>query len=356
MNTLLNTRGSTWRKWDLHIHSPESVLHSEFSSDWDSYIKALENLTDISVIGITDYFSVDGFKKILKKREEGRVSNIDLVIPNIELRLDKTTNKGKPINIHILFDPTLEPEIIEDYFLSELEFNYQDIYFKCSRRDLISLGEFFVEGDEYSEKKALKAGMMQYKVSIEMIDKVLKKHRSKFQDRFLIGLPNSNVDGNSGLRDGSFLAVRRQIYHFADFIFSGNPKDRAFFLGETSVEETFEQCGKIMPCLHGSDAHSLEKIGRPDQDRFTWIKADPTFEGLKQIVHEPKNRVAIQANHPDQKNDYDIISKIRFKSETDKFTDREIQLNPGLNTIIGESLRESLYFCTKLHNLYQGMR
>lgn len=58
MNTLLNTRGSTWRKWDLHIHSPESVLHSEFSSDWDSYIKALENLTDISVIGITDYFSV----------------------------------------------------------------------------------------------------------------------------------------------------------------------------------------------------------------------------------------------------------------------------------------------------------
>lgn len=309
-------------------------MNSEFSGDWDSYIQALENLSDISVIGITDYFSVDGFKQILKIRAEGRVSNIDLVIPNIELRLDKTTNRGKPINIHILFDPTLEPRLIEDYFLSELEFNYQDTSYKCTRRDLISLGEFFYEG-EYSEEKALKAGMMQYKVSIEMIDKVLNKHRSKFKDRFLIGLPNSNVDGNSGLRDGSFLAVRRQIYHFADFIFSGNPNDRAFFLGERSVEETFEQCGKIMPCLHGSDAHSLEKIGRPDKDRFTWIKAEPTFEGLKQIVHEPKNRVVIQPHHPDQKNDYDVISSIRFKSETDKFTDREIQLNPGLNTIIG---------------------
>ncbi|WP_226673465.1 TrlF family AAA-like ATPase [Rossellomorea aquimaris] len=334
MYRYLNTEGSTWRKWDLHIHSPESVLHSEFSGDWVSYLQSLENLTDISVIGITDYYSIDGFKQILKKREEGRVSNIDLVIPNIELRLDKTTNKGKPINIHILFDPSLEPTIIEDYFLSELEFNYQDTPYKCTRRDLMSLGEFFYEG-EYSEKKALKAGMMQYKVSIEMIDKILKKHRSKFKDRFLIGLPNSNVDGNSGLRDDSFKAVRRQIYHFADFIFSGNPNDRTFFLGEKSVEETIEQCGKIMPCLHGSDAHSLEKIGRPDQDRFTWIKAEPTFEGLKQIVHEPKNRVVIQSHHPDQKNDYDVISSIRFKSESGIFTDREIQLNPGLNTIIG---------------------
>lgn len=334
MHTFLNTKGSTWRKWDLHIHSPESVLHSEYSGDWDSYIEALENLTDISVVGITDYFSVEGFKQVLKKRAEGRVTNIDLVIPNVELRLDKTTNRGKPINIHILFDPTLEPSLIEDYFLSELEFNYQDTSYKCTRRDLISLGEFFYEG-EYSEEKALKAGMMQYKVSIEMIGSVLNKHRSKFKDRFLIGLPNSNVDGNSGLRDGSFLAVRRQIYHFADFIFSGNPNDRSFFLGERNVEETFEQCGKIMPCLHGSDAHSLEKIGRPDQDRFTWIKAEPTFEGLKQIIHEPKNRVLIQSHHPDQKNDYDVISSVRFKSETGEFTDREIQLNPGLNTIIG---------------------
>jgi hypothetical protein len=334
MQKFLNTEGSTWRKWDLHIHSPESVLHSEFSGDWDSYIQSLEDLTDVSVIGITDYYSVDGFKKILKRREEGRISNIDLVIPNIELRLDKTTNRGKPINIHILFDPALELSLIEDYFLSELEFNYQETSFKCTRRDLINLGEFFCEGD-YSEQKALKAGMMQYKVSIEMIGKVLNKHRSKFKDRFLIGLPNSNVDGNSGLRDGSFMAVRRQIYHFADFIFSGNPNDREFFLGERSVEETLEQCGKIMPCIHGSDAHSLERIGRPDQDRFTWIKAEPTFEGLKQIIHEPKNRVTIQSHHPDQKNDYDVISSIIFKSETNKFTDREIQLNPGLNTIIG---------------------
>ncbi|WP_449538874.1 TrlF family AAA-like ATPase [Ferdinandcohnia sp. Marseille-Q9671] len=334
MQRLLNTKGSTWRKWDLHIHSPESVLHNEYSGNWDYFIETLENFTDISVIGITDYFSIAGYKKLTQKRDEGRIQNIDLIIPNIELRLDKTTHRGKPINIHILFDPELDTEDIENNFLGELEFIYQDVPYKCVRRDLINLGEIFLN-EEYSEEKALKSGMKQFKVSIEMIDKILKKHRTKFQNRYLVVVPNSNVDGNSGLRDDSFLAVRRQIYHFSHAIFSGNPRDREFFLGIDDHDKTIEQCGKLMPCIHGSDAHSFEKIGIPDSDRYTWIKAEPTFEGLKQIIHEPKSRVVVQPNNPDQKNDYDIISSIKFRADDYIFSNREIQLNPGLNTIIG---------------------
>lgn len=56
-----------------------------------------------------------------------------------------------------------------------------------------------------------------------------------------------------------------------------------------------------MPCIHGSDAHLLDDICKPDLDRYTWIKADPTFEGLKQIIYEPDGRVQIQLNG---KNDY----------------------------------------------------
>ena len=60
-----NTRGSEWRKWDLHVHTPESGMANEFSN-WDSYVKALfskaiEN--NIAAIGITDYFTIDGYKK-----------------------------------------------------------------------------------------------------------------------------------------------------------------------------------------------------------------------------------------------------------------------------------------------------
>lgn len=336
MKKYLNTSGSYWRKWDLHIHSPDSILHSEYSGNWDLYIETLESLTDISVIGITDYFSIEGYKKVIEQRNTGRLSNIDLVIPNIELRLDKTTHKGAPINLHILFDPELQPEIIERYFLSELEFIFKGSTYKCINSDLENLGEIFLKEDEvFSHEKALKEGMKQFKVSIEGIDKILKKHTKLLNNKYLIVLPNSNTDGNSGLRDDSFLAVRREIYHFAHAIFSSNPRDREFFLGKHNYKNTIEQCGKLMPCIHGSDAHSFDRIGKPDNDRFTWIKSEPTFEGLKQIVHEPSSRVLIQPHHPDQKNNYDVISSISFKSATSDFSDREIKLNPGLNTIIG---------------------
>ncbi|HBA9363552.1 TPA: hypothetical protein J1348_004230, partial [Escherichia coli] len=53
------SRGSEWNKWDLHVHTPASVLKNEYGDDWDKYIfdlfsKAIEE--NIKVIGITDYF------------------------------------------------------------------------------------------------------------------------------------------------------------------------------------------------------------------------------------------------------------------------------------------------------------
>ena len=44
--------GAIWRRWDLHIHSPDSVLKNNFEGSnkdeqWDKYLTALENLTDI---------------------------------------------------------------------------------------------------------------------------------------------------------------------------------------------------------------------------------------------------------------------------------------------------------------------
>ena len=67
-------KGSEFRKWDLHIHTPES-FHNDFSfinkqekekynnDIWKKYIDELERITDVPAIGITDYFSIDGYKK-----------------------------------------------------------------------------------------------------------------------------------------------------------------------------------------------------------------------------------------------------------------------------------------------------
>ena len=35
------SRGSEWRKWDLHVHTPASVLNNQFGADWDKYVYEL---------------------------------------------------------------------------------------------------------------------------------------------------------------------------------------------------------------------------------------------------------------------------------------------------------------------------
>ena len=60
-------RGSEWRKWDLHVHTPASGMANQFNGDWDQFVttlyrRALEE--DIAVIGLTDYFTIEGYKKL----------------------------------------------------------------------------------------------------------------------------------------------------------------------------------------------------------------------------------------------------------------------------------------------------
>jgi hypothetical protein len=59
----------------------------------------------------------------------------------------------------------------------------------------------------------------------------------------------------------------------------------------------------------------------------TWIKADPTFEGLKQILYEPEpgDRVWIGSDIPDKKENFQVIRKIKF-SNTNDFPE-EIEFN-----------------------------
>lgn len=83
------------------------------------------------------------------------------------------------------------------------------------------------------------------------------------------------------------------------------------------------------PCIMASDAHNLEDIGR----NFAWIKAEPSFDGLRQIVFEPKSRVKLQETEPEEKSDYLCIKSLKIDSKT--FGKQEIPFNKGLNTIIG---------------------
>lgn len=71
-----SSNGSQWRRWDLHVHTPDSILESQYKMDWDGYIDFIEGKgEEVAVVGITDYYSICGYKKILDYRQQGRLDN-----------------------------------------------------------------------------------------------------------------------------------------------------------------------------------------------------------------------------------------------------------------------------------------
>jgi len=339
-------QGSTWNRWDLHIHAPGTKKNNQFigsSQDekWQLFFDKLSTLRDIRVIGITDYFCIDDYLKVAKYKEEGNLDNIDLILPNVELRLSHTTYKGKKINLHAIFSPEIVPEL-ENIFFSNLTFSYQDEIYKCTKPDLIKLGKQ-VNNETVDDISALKIGINQFEISLDSLKKILRSSKT-LRSNTIIAVASGNNDGVSALRDSddtsAFTLIKKEIIRFSDIIFSGSPKDHEFFLGHKpghTSDKIIKDYGKLKPCAHGSDAHSLEEICMPDENRYCWIKSEPTFEGLKQVIHEPADRIRVQEEKPEEKHKSEIISKVRFKDCSGKyiFSEEDISLNHNLNTIIG---------------------
>ena len=328
-------RGSEWRKWDLHLHTPHTAKNDQFGSDkdvWEKYIDKLESNEDIAVLGITDYFSIDNYLFLKQKQDEGRLSNKTL-IPNVELRILPVTQTDTPINIHVLFNPNLPKETIEREFFQCLKFSYLGNEYSCLRHDLIALGRAYKNNESLEENCAKKEGISQFNVSYDALQKVVTK--ASLRDNIVLAVSNSSRDGNSGIQHSSLAATRQEIYRMSHIIFSANDKDVQYFMGKgVDDEKTIKQhYGSLKPCVIGSDAHSFDEVNVFPNNKCTWIKADPTFEGLKQIIYEPESRVRIQEINPDNKAGYQVIDTITLNESG--FWNNEIHLNPYLNTIIG---------------------
>lgn len=338
--------GSLWRKWDLHIHSPASVLNNQFQGanedeKWANYITELEKIKDVSVLGVTDYFSVEGYQKLLLNQASGRLKDIDLLLPNVELRLDLSTDKGRPVNIHVIFNPTVVQDL-ETRFFSKLQFTYQGSPYSATKRELTNLGKAILNDPSSSEEAQYRKGVEQFKVSHSDFFKLIQTDPLLNENSFIVIADNSG-DGASGVRDSSLRALREELYRRVDGIFCSTPATCEYFLGRgsDSQEIIIQKYGSLKPCLHGSDAHTIEKLCRPDQNRFTWIKADPTFEGLRQVIFEPKDRVRIQDKCPQEEYKRPYFSRFRigagpvFTGSQLQYDNTDIELNPNLVTVIG---------------------
>ena len=358
-------RGSEWRRWDLHIHTPETAKNDQFEGatskekwdkfyeDFNSYIgDGTDESKNVVAVGITDYLSVDNYKKVLADRK--LPSSVALILPNVEMRMQPIA-ADSPINIHFIFDPSVANELINRFF-SQLDFSYAETTFHATRDELIRLGKTIK--NDLDDARAYKKGIDSFVPTFDAIKKVFEKD-AQLRKHTIIGVSNSTGDGVSGAvnhcdyicpetGEPQLTAARQAIYHFCDCVFSATPSDVKYFLGNGTddPDTVIKKCGSLKPCIIGCDAHKNDKILEPDLNKYCWIKADPTFNGLQQMVYEPYERVRIQQIKPEEKPEYYVIESVHIDDES--FSPEPIIFNDKLTCIIGgKSTGKSLL----LHNL-----
>ena len=274
------------------------------------------------------------------------------MIPNVELRMTPMS-RNEGINIHFLFNPVVVDEL-EDRFFSKLAFEYNSHPYSATKAQLVSLGKAL--DSSLNEDMAYLKGVGQFIPSVDSLKKLFSNDPELRKNTIII-VSNSSNDGVTGAANNfshieanpsDFDATRQSIYQFADAIFSGNSSDISYFLGEKSdsPDEVIRKCGSLKPCFHGCDAHTNAKLFEPDNQRYCWIKSDPSFNGLKQVLYEPKDRVRISPLMPEEKSDYHVIDRIAI--DDPDFSSEPIQFNDKLSCIIGgKSTGKSIL----LHNL-----
>ncbi|KIL99370.1 ATPase involved in DNA repair [Paramagnetospirillum magnetotacticum MS-1] len=273
-------------------------------------------------------------------KEAGRLGNVILLIPNIEFRISPKTARGNAVNIHLLISPD-DPDHVDriENALSYLVFEgaFED-KFKCLPADLAKLGRE-TGGADLDQEAAIRAGANVFKIEFDVFKKWFEGQRW-LRENSIVAVAAGN-DGLSGLRkDDGWKAVHDKLSHFVHALFTATPSDLKFWLGKTgkkAADDILRRYGGPKPCIHGCDAHDFGRLFEPDEQRYCWIKADPTFEGLRQILFEPAERVHIGPSSPEiALSKANLISSITIADSDGWFPEATIPVNPGLVTIIGK--------------------
>jgi hypothetical protein len=362
-------RGSEWRRWDLHVHTPYSALNNGFGNDFDAYAKAVFEgaiKKEIAVIGITDYFTIRGYRELRDLQEDNkrltellgdgladRARQI-LLLPNIELRLRDIVRVGEKearINLHIIFSDEVSPQEIQEKFLQRLEFTAEsapdslDARMALTEANLEALGRQLKEEHErFRGDSDLKVGMTQAVITHEQITEMLGKVRTFDKRHLLLVAADEDLSGISW--DGQGHLTRKLLIQKSHMLFSSNAGTREFGLGlkHPSREEFESEFKSIKPCVHGSDAHTIGGLFAFAEDRQLWVRANPSFNGLAQLLLGPGERVFVGPEPPAlgrvRRSATKSIDEISFESvgpvdSKARWFSGSVPLNPGLVGIIG---------------------
>lgn len=304
---MVHSVGSTWKRWDLHFHTPSSYDAKKSLTNED-IIKVLEQ-NSIQAVAITDHLTIDidrikDLRKIVKERKD-KIT----IFPGVELRTDKGAT-----NVHIIgiFD--------NDINLDNLKNDFE--YFKNHK------------AKNKDDNKTMHWNFEDIKDFVQRDNKgILTVHAGKKSN----GIDDRINTGKNKFDNAFRLSVKQDYLDDVDMLEGSNVEDV-----EGLLENVICDSKKPMAAIVSSDYHGKESYRK---DRKLWIKADTTYLGLLEALKQPDERFfvgeepeKIQSEKNDGQSIIDavFINKLSDQNNDNKwFSNAEIKLNSGLVSIIG---------------------
>ncbi|NNA13714.1 hypothetical protein HBN71_21460 [Pseudomonas lundensis] len=341
-------KGSEWRLWDLHIHTPASYSYKGGSFSGKSpeekaaaITKIVSNIneSDVAVYAINDYWTFDGYLELRKAHKAGEVIH-KTVFPAIELRIESATKHR--LNIHVIFSDKLTDQQLND-FKGQLRLRLIDR--PLSDEALI---EYARRLDSVKAKKhGAKDGYLGDPVALARIGAETAEITKASFEAALKAIPDDlrlvmvPYDCYGGMEKIDWKVQPSEDIYFMQLVDIVEERDQEnidlFACRKTPANEAFIDNfvatigGRPKPCVSGSDGHSIAsfKTWRAETKlKKTWIKADPTFDGLRQIIFEPTARVRVQESSPAESYIKPFVSSVSIAQELSPFPDNPLYENP----------------------------
>ncbi len=321
--------GSDWKKCDLHVHTLASYDYKDSGKHYQDIADYI-NKSDLDIVAITDHWTVDGYYDL-----KPLVNKDKCLLPGIELRIDKSSKtkvlggaKGKSSGTGLLHAIVLFPE---DTSLKDIERNFLHQIELCEEKKAwITREEIIKKGKELgkpglTDDEYFKVGCQQAYVDYKQVVDATKTLNG------IVCLTYDSYGGFDNIDPINDSAFKANLVKDCDLIETHNDEVRKAYYEHPGI---LKACGKKIPCFKGSDAHSIKDIGR----NYIWIKANASFEGLRQILYFPKERVSFDEKRPTYP--FPWIKSIKFENlkaghPLSVFTE-EIVFNNNLTSIIGQ--------------------
>lgn len=376
MTTKKFERGSEWRQWDLHVHTPASFHWNgkRFSGDInsaenvkliDEMIEAFNN-SNPAVFALMDYWTFDGWFALKNRLKQAGAPKLEkTVFPGIELRLMAPMNAR--LNAHVIFSDEIPDQDLRD-FKSKLKVEL--INRPLSDDALINLSRYV--GDDklkhhgfvdsaliHSDSDlALKAGSTIAEINCDSYKDAINSIPNGLGIGFM---PFDTSDGISKVKWQEHYAYVLGLFKTSPIFETRNLDTRDAFVGFKTDNNSawfndFQRALNNTPRLavSGSDAHQFVGIdgdnnkrgyGNFPSNKATWIKADPTYFGLLQAIKEPEKRSFIgekphKLKEIEENKTY-FINQVEVNRRSDSALSDEwlhganIKLNQDLVAIIG---------------------